>query len=204
MGYLDNVKQFAIIAMTMAFFTILFGILSFHSTPLFLIAKILPGFMLMMIGITTYRMKDPRKVDVAFRYIIFVGIGLFISGTLFYYFYYDLYGHPEIAWEYLLIAPMGLILALLGIWIVRTKRMGKWQWRVLILLMVLLTSFSVYELYNTIITGDLLATEHAVRIARDIFQIGNAILLYLVLTAEFKGKTKIHTILDYVGIPSRK
>ena len=204
MGYLDNLKGFGILAITVGLLTTLFNILSFHDIPFFMVSKSIPAIMMILIGIGAYRMKVNIKVKVVYMYLMYVGIGLFISGMLLYYYYLDRYGIPEIAWQYVLIAPLGFILAVLAIIIRRRNAVSNRHWRILQILFISLTAFSVLELVETLLDGDILFMDHLIKIIRDIFQILTAILLYLTLSAEITGKTRIHSILDYVGVPSRK
>jgi len=160
--------------------------------------------MMMLIGIGAYRMKVNIKVKVVYMYLMYVGIELFISGMLLYYYYFDRYGILEIAWEYLFVAPLGLLLTMLAVVIRKKNEVNNVHWRLLQILFISLTAFSVFELVNTLLNGDILLMDHLIRIIRDIFQITTALLLYLTLSAEIKGRTLIHSILDYVGVPSRK
>ena len=202
MAYLENLRTFGIIAIMMGSMTLLFNVLSFHEVPFFMISKSIPAAMLIIIGITAYRMKTNDKVHIVVRYLIFAGMGLFISGVMLYAFWQDIAHDLGVAWEYLLVAPLGLALSLLGIVIARNGSIKDWQWPLLQILMGSLALFSVFELVVTLMDGDLTQTDSIIKIVRDIFQIGNALLLYLALSAEIKGRTRIHAILDL--IPSRK
>ena len=203
--YLSNVKSFGMLAMTLGSLTLLFNILSFHENLFFMFSKSIPSLMLILIGSIAYRQKVSNRVEAVVVYVTYIGFGLFASGILLYYFYYNLSGNLTAAWEYIFVAPLGFILMIVGLRIAKIRKVSDPMWRLLQVLFISLTFFTVFELINTLRSGDILFGDHFIKIIRDIFQIGNAILLYLTLSEEIKGRTRIHRILDLIpSIPSRK
>jgi len=179
MAYLDNIKGFGRMAMAMATFTLLVNTIVFLNVPLYMVGRAIPSTMLMIIGYCAYTGRTGSKAEVVFTYLTFYGIGLFVSGIVL-LIHYDLY-----AWEYYIVAPMGLVLTSLGIYVRDGRRISRRWWTLLTAALMILILFSIHEILS-LAANDLSNLSYLGRLVRELCLIGNGCLLYFTLLSDLK------------------
>jgi len=183
---LDNIKGFGRTAMGMASITLLVNALVFFGTPLYTVGRAIPSTMLMVIGYLGYTGRTSRKAEVVFTYLTFYGIGLFASGIIL-LIHYEFY-----AWEYYIVAPMGLVLAFLGLSVRDGRGISRRWWVLLTASLMILILFSVHEIISLATSDQISSLTYLGRLARELCLIGNGCLLYFTLSGDVKDKVQAH------------
>jgi hypothetical protein len=185
-AYLDNIKKFGLMAMATAIATLLVNTIVFMHDLHYMVARMIPPLMLLTIGFFAYTERNKGKADVVFSYLTFYGIGLFTSGVLLLLYYKFDMG----AWEYLIVAPAGLVLTALGISVRNGKKISKLWWRVFAVSFVVLVLFAIHEIMRLLLDGHFMDMNWMGRVGREILLIANAYLLYFALYSEVKKDPK--------------
>ena len=196
MAYLDNTKRYGLLAMIMASIMFTANVITYWNTPYFVIARIIPSIMLMIVGFHALTERAPTRGDVAFTYMMFVGLGLFASGIMLlfsFFVYYDLF-----IWQYSLVAPLGLVVMSFGMRVKKGRPINILWWRILQLAFVILLCLTVLEVYRLLTYEDLNNIHNLGGLLREFSTAGTSILMYSVVTSEIKRN------IDVAGVQSKK
>ena len=185
MAYLDNIKKFGRTAILVATATLIFNTLVFIDVMLYMIGRAIPAMMLLVIGFLAYSGKADKKAKVIYNYLTFYGIGLFVSGII-------LLVHYEMAaWEYYIVAPLGLVLTALGLSVKDGQEISRLWWNVLVILFMVLVLFAVHEIIITFMNDQMGSLTKIGRMGREAFLIVNAFLLYFTLSGDVQKKFEL-------------
>ena len=188
MAYLDNIKGFGLFVMVMAVATSVVTIIVFSYDLHYMAARLIPCIMQMMIGIFAYTGRIKGRADVVYTYLIFTGIGLFVSGMVFLFYYH----FNTAAWEYLIVAPGGLVITALGLSVRDGRDISKMWWWIFIIAFVILVGITFHTIFTLLLDNNFGLLDWLGRIGREILQVSNGCIMLYVLYWDVKNRPNQH------------
>jgi hypothetical protein len=176
--------------MCMAVATIIVNIIVFWNDPHYMVARLIPCIMQMTIGAFAYTGRTKRKADVVYTYLIFTGVGLFLSGIVFLFYYH----FNTAAWEYLIVAPGGLVITALGLSVWGGKDISVIWWGIFIVAFVVLISITLHTIATILMNDSMEILDWLGRMGREALQVFNACIMLYVLYWDVKEKPNQHCI----------
>jgi len=176
--------------MCMAVATITVNIVVFYNDPHYMVARLIPCIMQMTIGAFAYTGRTKGKADVVYTYLVFTGVGLFISGVIFLFYYH----FNTAAWEYLIVAPGGLVITALGLSVWGGKDISIIWWGVFIIAFVILISITLHTIVTIFMNDSMEIFDWLGKMGREALQAFNACIMLYVLYWDVKEKPNRHRI----------
>jgi len=170
--------------MCMAVATTIVNIIVFSNDPHYMVARLVPCMMQLTIGIFAYTGRTKSKADVVYTYLIFTGIGLFISGIIFLFYYH----FNTAAWEYLIVAPGGLVITALGLSVRDGRDISKIWWWIFGIAFLILASITVHTIINIFLDDSMEILDWLGRMGREALQVFNGCIMLYVLYGDVKNK----------------